>query len=120
MREAGHILNAQNVCPHFFELLGLIDVILKRVFRTVGIGDIAGVTNGGFTNGLAVFASGFHGHLHVGKVVEGVEDAEDVHAGVSSVLHETSDNIIGVIRIPNGVRAAEEHLETDIGNALTE
>ena len=95
--EAGHVLDAQNVRAHFFELLGFIDVIFERIFRAVGVGDVAGVADGGFADGLAMFAGGFHSDLHVGKVVEGVEDTEDVHAGVGGVLDESGDDVVGVV-----------------------
>ena len=33
------------------------------------------------------------------------------------VLHETGDDVVGIIGITDGIRAAEEHLETDVRNA---
>ena len=114
--EAGHVLDAKDVSSHFLQLLGLIEVILEGVFCAVGVGDVAGIADGGFTDGLAMFAGCFHGDLHVGKVIERVEDAKDVHPGVGGVLHETGDDVVGVVRVADGIRAAEEHLEADVGN----
>ncbi len=120
MSEASHVLDTEDVRAHFLKLLGLFDVILERVFGAVGVGDVTGVADGGFANGLAVVAGGFHGDLHVGKVVEGVEDAEDVHAGIGGVFDESGDDIVGVVRVADGIGAAEEHLEADVGNAFPE
>jgi hypothetical protein len=78
------------------------------------VGDVAGVADGRLANRLAVVADGFHRHLHVRQVVERVEDPEDVHAGVRRVLDEAGDDVVRIVRIADGVRAAEEHLETDV------
>ncbi len=105
--EAGHVLDAEDVGTHFFELFGLFDIVVEVVFGAGGVEDIAGVADGGFADGFAVFADGFHGDLHVGEVVEGVEDAEDVHAGVGGVVDESGDDVVGIIGVSDGIRSTE-------------
>ena len=69
MTEAGHIFYAKNMCSHFFQLIGLIDVVFKRIFGTVGIGDVTGIANGSFAYGFAMLANCFHGDLHIRQIV---------------------------------------------------
>ena len=46
------------------------------------IEDVAAVANGGLAQGPVVVADGVDGELQVGQAVEGVEDAEEVDAGL--------------------------------------
>ena len=49
--------------------------------------------------------------LRVPQVVEGVEDAEDVHAVLDGKLAEPLDDVVGVVPVADDVLAAEKHLE---------
>ncbi len=61
-----------------------------------------------------------HRDLHVRQVVQRVEDAEDVHPAVGGVLDETGDDVVGIIRVTDGVGTAEEHLEKDVRHLFAE
>jgi serine/threonine protein phosphatase PrpC len=63
---------------------------------------------------------GLHRDAEVGQVVERVEDAEDVHAVGGGVFDEAGDDVVGVVGVADGVGAAEEHLEADVGHAGAE
>ena len=105
---------------HFLHLLRLRDVVVEVVLRAGGIEDIAGVADGGLADGFAVLADGLHGDLHVREVVERIEDAEDVHPAIGGVFDETGDDVVRVVRVADGVRAAEEHLEKNVRDFLPE
>ena len=100
---------------HPFQFLGHPDIILERVFVPALVQDVAGVADGRLANGVRVL-DGFHRHPEVRQVVERVEDAEDIHAGGGGVLDEPGDHVVGVVGVTDGVRAAEEHLEADVGD----
>ena len=112
--QAGHVLDGEDVGAHALEFLGLGDVVFQRILVALRVDDVAGVADRRLAERLAVFAHGLHGHLHVGQIVERVEDAEDVHAGVRGVFDEAGDDVVRVIRVADRVGAAEEHLEADV------
>ena len=58
--------------------------------------------------------------LHVGHPVERVEDAEQVDPGRGGLLDERLDDVVGIARVADGVRAPQEHLEEDVGDLLAE
>ena len=53
-------------------------------------------------------------------VVVGVEDAEDVNAGRAGLVHEGAHYVRRVAGVADGVLAAQEHLQADVGEALPE
>ena len=114
-QEAGHVLDGEDVGAHFLELFGHPDVVSEGVFVALGVEDVAGVADGGFADAAGA-ADGLHGDLHVGEPVEGVEDAEDVHAFLGGDFDEAADDVIGVGGVADGVGGAEEHLEADVGD----
>ena len=56
----------------------------------------------------------------LGRPVEGVEDAEQVDAGLGRLLDERADDVVGIIRVADGVGGAQQHLEEDVGHALAQ
>lgn len=56
---------------------------------------------------------GVHAQLQVGQVVQRVEDAEDVDAVRDRDFSKAADGIVGVARVADGVRAAQQHCEGD-------
>ena len=63
-------------------------------------------------------ADGFDGQLQVGQPVEGVEDAEQVDAGLGRFLDERLDDVVRIVGVADGVVGPQQHLEQDIGNAF--
>ena len=118
--EAGHVLDGKDVRAHRFDFLGLGDVVFQRILVALRVEDVAGVADRGLAERLAVLADGLHRDPHVGQVVEGIEDAEDVHAGVGRMLDEAGDDVVRVVRVTHRVGAAEQHLEQDAGDLFTE
>ena len=68
---------------------------IERVLVAPGVEDVAGVADGGLKE-LAGPQHGLHGGLHTGYPVEGVEDAEDVYAGLGALLDEGVDEVVRV------------------------
>src|SRR5699024_9845751 len=63
---------------------------------------------------------GLHGGLHAGYPVEGVEDAEDVYAGLGALLYEGVDEVVRVAGVADEVAPAHEHLEGDVRYLLAQ
>ena len=61
-----------------------------------------------------VFLHRFHRHLEIRRVVQRIKNAEDIDALCGGMFDETGYDIIRVIGIPHRVRAAKQHLETDV------
>ena len=52
--------------------------------------------------------------------VQRIEDAEDVDALRVRLADELRDHVVGIGRVADGVRAAQQHLEADVRNALAQ
>ncbi|RUS15956.1 hypothetical protein BC937DRAFT_91767 [Endogone sp. FLAS-F59071] len=96
-----------------------IEVVLERVLRACGVGDIARIANGGLDN-TACFEDGVDTEAHVLNVVERIENTENVHAGVLGLGAEVVNDVIGVRGVADGVGATQEHLEGNVGHELTQ
>ena len=103
----------------FLELLGQVHVVLQIVFGARGVEDVAGVADGGFADG-ADFQQGVDRQAHVVDGIEGIEDAEDVDALGVGLAQEFADEIRRIGAVADGVGAAGEHLEADVGDAATQ
>ena len=60
------------------------------------------------------------GRLHVARVVERVEDAEDVDAGPRGETDELADHVVGVVAVAEHVLPAQEHLKAGVGQGRLE
>ena len=70
-----------------------------------------------------MLAGGFRrldGGAQVAQVVEGVEDAEHVHAVLRRLLHEGFDHIIGIVAVAEQVLPAQQHLQAGVGQRLAQ
>ena len=112
-------LIARKCAPSLFELLGHRDVIFQRILRPAFIENVSRVANGRLADG-AGFEHGIDRDAHVFDGVERIENAEDVDALRVSLAHELHDHVVRIRGVADRVRAAEEHLKADIGNALGE
>ena len=119
LQQPGHVLDADDVGAGLFQFAGEADIIFEIVFGAVGIEDVAGVADGGFAE-LARLDHRIHRDAHVLDPIEAVEDAEEIHAGVGGLADEVFDDIVGVIGVADGVGAAQQHLEKDVGRAFAD
>ena len=101
---------------HLLEFLRQADVVLERILVAPFVENVAGVANRRFADGVGALYR-LHGHAQIGRVVQRIEDAENIHARLGGVLHESGDDVVGIVGVPDRIGAAEEHLETHIGNA---
>ena len=103
----------------FFELLGHGDVIFQRILRPGFIEDVARVANGRLADG-AGFENGVDRDAHVFDRVKRIENAENVDALGVGFADKLDNHIVRIRGVADGVRAAKQHLKTDIGNALAQ
>src|SRR5438477_2644902 len=113
------ILNRQEVRAQFVQLLSNRDVILERIFWAAFVENVAGVANGSFTDG-AGFERGIDRDAHVFDGIKRIENAKDVDALGMCFADEFSDETVRIGSVADSVGAAEEHLETDVWNALAQ
>jgi len=119
LEQTGHVLDGQDMGPHLLKLFGHVQVIFQRILVPLGIGDVAGVADGGFAD-FAGPAYRFHGHLHAGGPVKRIKDPEDIHAGVGRLFNELLHHVVGIVGVAHGVGTAQQHLEKDVGDRLGE
>ena len=82
----------------------------------MGVHGRSGVGDGAGSDGAGI-DGGFHRHLQVVGVVQGVEDTDDVDAVLHSLLDEQLDKIIGIVGVAQNVLAAQQHLKLGVGNS---
>ena len=115
-KKTGHILDGEGMSTHLHKLNGIRQVVVEVVL-VVGIvlGHIAGVAKDGLDESTRS-GSGFDANLHVFRIIQRVENTEDIHSGVVCLLAEGINNVVRVGGVTDGVGATEEHLEAHVGN----
>ena len=107
--QPGHVLDAEGVGAEILQASGQIDEPVNAVHRARGVAD----------RGLHVLvraADGGDGGFHVADVVQGVEDAENVHAVGGSPLDEGVHHVVGIVAIAHQILPPQQHLEPRIGH----
>ena len=114
-QQPGHVLDAEDMRAGRLQLLCQIDVIAQVVLRAHRVENIARVTDRGFGD-LARLANRVDRDAHILDPVQTVEYTEYIHAGVGRLLHEKTHHVVGVVRIPDPVRGAQQHLLHQVGH----
>ena len=104
---------------HVLELARQIDVILEVVLGAIRVEDVSRVTDGRFAD-RAGFDDGVDRHAHIGDPVERVENAEHVNSRVGGLFHEGPYDVIGVVRVTDGIRGPQQHLKQNVRNFLAQ
>lgn len=112
-QQAGHILDADAVRSHLLQGLGVLGEILVVVHGAQRIADAA-LHMRLFLNG------GFDGRLQVARVVQRVENTQDVNAVGNGLLHEILDGVVRVMAVAQHVLAAEQHLQLGVRHFLAQ
>ena len=117
LAQSGHVLDGEDVCTDRLELSRELHIVVQVILRPLRIEDVARVADRRFAN-RAGLDRGFHRHAHVGRPVECVEDAEDVHPRGGRLADALADDVVGIIRISHRARRSQQHLEQDVRNPL--
>ena len=96
------------------------EVVVERVERLVGVGQVAGVAERDLGDGGAGRAHRLDRRPHLLDVVERVEDPEDVDAGRRRLLDEGLGHLRRVRRVADRVAPAQQHLQADVGHRLAQ
>ena len=80
--------------PARLQLLGEVDVVVERIFRAVGVEDVAGVADRAFGE-LAGFDHRVDGDAHVLDPVQAVEDAEQIDAACGGLATKKLTTLSG-------------------------
>ena len=112
-QQTGHILDADGVCTHLLEGLGVLDIVLVVVDRAEGVADAA-------LNVCAFLVGRLDSGLQVAGIVQCVENTDDVDAVCNGLLNEVLDGVICIGTIAQHVLAAEQHLQLLMGQLLAQ
>lgn len=112
-QDACHILDADDVRAHVLELFGELDEVLGRVNGAGRIADCC------LADAIVHFAA-LHRLAHVARVVERVEDADDVDAVIDGLLDELLDDVVGVVLVAENVLPSQKHLQLGVGHRLAQ
>ena len=116
LEQAGHVLDAEDVRPGIFELLGQLQIVVERVLAALGVQNVAGIADAGLGEAVGLVAHEADAGLHAFKPVQRVEDAENIDAGFGRLGHETLGQVVGVRLVAHAVGPADEHLQQDVGH----
>ena len=119
LAEACHVLDGEHVGAELLQFLGELHVVVERILRPLRVEDVAGVADRRLAD-RAALEHRVDRHLHVRHPVERIEHAEHVDAAGGRLLHEGLHDVVGIIRVADGVARAQEHLEEDVGHQFAE
>ncbi len=119
-QQPGHVLDREDVCAGVDDPLGEPEVVVERVELLVRAAQVAGVAERDLGDGGPGLAHGLDRRAHLLDVVEGVEDAEDVDAGLGGLLHERVRDRRRVRRVADRVATAQQHLQADVRHGLAQ
>lgn len=91
-QEARHVLDAQSMRAGGHVVVGDAQVVVQRVGRLVRVEDVGRVADGALRIPAVLAHCVDHGPCLL-DTVEGVEDAEDVHAGLARLGDERRDHV---------------------------
>ena len=103
-QQGRHVLDAQRVGAHLDEPAGDLDVVIERVHRRDRVDDRR-------LKVLACLLDRRRRGLEVARVVQGIEDAEDVDAVLGRLGHEAPHDVVAVVPVADQVLTAQQHLE---------
>ena len=59
-------------------------------------------------------------NFHTRNPVQRVKHTENVNAVLRGLLHEFANHVVGIVLVAHRIRAAQQHLECDVGDKLTQ
>ncbi len=113
LQQCSHVFECQRFRAHIQQLTGELHVALHGVQRRDGVAD-------GALGVLAGLLHRRHGLSHIARIVERIEDPEDVHAVLGGLLDEALDHAVLVVAVAQQVLATQQHLQLGVGQQLAE
>ena len=111
-QKAGHILDADGICPHLLNGFCLGSPVLQCVGISQGIGQ------GYLRLRALLLLRGIYAGLQVSQIVHAVENTDDVNPVGNGLLNKILYDIVGIRLIPQNILAAEQHLKLCVLEAV--
>lgn len=115
--ETGHVLDTEDVDAFLDERVGEVEVVLKSVLSLLGVGNVTRVTDSTL-NDTTGLLSGIDTDLQVLKIVERVENSENVETGLNSFPGEVVNGIVRVRSVTDSVGTSDQSLQRNVGDQL--
>jgi len=112
-QQTGHILDADGVCAHLLQSLGVGCKVLVVVHGAEGVADAA-------LHMSAFLVGCLDGGLQVARIVQCIENTDHVDAVCNRLLHKVLNGIVCVGAVAQHVLAAEQHLQLLVGQLLAQ
>ena len=110
-QEVGHVLNANGVCAHLFQLLSQLYEVLLVVDGGNGVGQ-------GGLHLTAVFLGGLDGLFQIAHIVQRVKNADDIDTVFNGFTAEGVHHVVCIVLVAQNILATEQHLQFGIGQTL--
>ena len=95
------------------KVFGEFQIVIERELCFMLARQIAGITDRGLTHGAGLL-NRLHGHIHILRPIEGIEDAENIDARIRGAFHKILHHIVRIVRVADRIRGAQQHLQRDI------
>ena len=118
-QQTSHIFNSNDIGTSILQFFCHFYIVIKIVFRTIAVKDIACVAQCNFSN-LILIANFINSNLHIVKAIQAIKYAEYVDTIFSGQLNEITNYIIRIGCITNGISTANQHLKQCIRHFFTE
>ena len=112
-QQTGHILDADGVCAHLLQGLGVGCKVLVVVHGAEGVADAA-------LHMSAFLVGCLDGGLQVARIVQCIENTDHIDAVCNRLLHKVLNGIVCVGAVAQHVLAAEQHLQLLVGQLLAQ
>ena len=111
-----HILDTDRVRSHFLDLLRRI----CPVFQSVRITQRIGQSHLCMASALLLLhpVCGVYRLLQVGKIVQAVEDTDNIDTVCNGLLHKSIHHVIGIGSVAQNILPAEQHLQLGVLEAV--
>src|SRR5699024_8742442 len=111
-KQSCHIFNADRICTHFFNFFCFFHPVIQRV----GVSNCIGKSHLGM---CFLFVCCFYSCPKIPKVIQTVENTDDINSVCNGFLHKVLYYIIAVRTVSKDVLSTEKHLKLCIFKSVT-
>ena len=112
-QQARHILDSDTVSTHVCHGLGLS----QEGFHVVHRADRVAQRTLGMLAGLL---HGFNAGLQIAHVIQRIKNTEHIDAVFRGLFNKRLHHIVAVVAVPEQILTAQQHLQTGVGQSLTQ
>ena len=119
LQEPRHVLDGQEMGPATHELLRQVDVVVERIALSSLVENVTRITDRDFAD-AARLPGRVDGHLHLLGPIQRIKNPKQVDAPLLGLEDELAYHVVGIGRVADRIRTAQQHLKQDVRNLLSQ